>query len=859
MMLAGALFVSSGLAQDPLRLLERDIQGKMYGFLAGRSGAHYVAGQTSDGTTPCPPDTPAWKTKCYNGWGVTENETLGFRHVFWRDGRARGEGIVTDDITGTGHSYWGWEFWRKTKVLVGDLVVNGVVYPTPAPLGLFWRPDRLTATYFAGGAVVEEVKFITADDAMLTRVRVVSAPDSVETVELALRGQSYLNTDFIPTWDTDPPNTPLHVGRNSTAAFEAANNRIHLVEHGTAYAKPGQCLDTGNGPTYPPNDPRNPCLARIGKLMYDGMHIFLSASVPMQRVSINRTADGAMEYNFSLPLSKGQEVVVGWAQGDDMEATARKLQGLSPSTADDVLKRRTSDLTRFLTEQIPQFNSSDKMLNEAYLFGWSVYWMYTLDSKVGGFEDRPHPQSAVANFLGLHLHDTWSYLPMGAWVVDKPTYAYGGVLLWDHALDWVKQNQSARTAFWAKHKGFLPDNFGGPWMSPSGCMELSSHIEPAWRIYETSGDKAFLQDAYKLYSGFFCFDGCQQPCWQCTGNALEGLASLVKMARELGLKNDTAQWQAMFTQAEPQFLQGWQSQLTGWLGAADGNQWLDSFQSFVYGGIPDQWAKQAAQTWLLNTEYGFMPPNETFGAPLLAFSLNGTKMLQEGRNDPWLSTTPITYVVADGLYRHWASDEANQILLGHIKAMSRLGFVVQPEAWAASGDYWGDAWYNWGGSVTTVLPLTGLAGVRYSLVGPVNTSSNATADSRMPGGVLRVADSMPKDMDFIEVKVPITVASKTSWAVVSITQSAGRKQIQVTNNPLPNLILQPWMPSGAAYSSSLRQDPTFDGPGPDRKTWIYRGQDAASQTLTLGSPSPRQRVYIVYDGLPSQLRVRVHE
>jgi hypothetical protein len=576
--------------------------------------------------------------------------------------------------------------------------------------------------------------------------------------------------------------------------------------------------------------------------MYDGMHIFLSASVPMQKVSINRTADGTIEYNFSVPLAQGQEVVVGWAQGDDMQATASKLQGLSPSTAGDALKRRTSDLNRFMTEQVPQFNSSNKTLNQAYLFGWAVYWMYTLDSHIGGFEDRPHAQSAVNNFLGLHLHDTWSYLPMGAWVVDKPTYAYGNVLLWNHALEWVTQNQSARSAFWAKHKGFLPDNFGGPWMSPSGCMELTSHIEPAWRIYESSGDKAFLQDAYKLYSGFFCFDGCQQPCWQCTGGALEGLASLIKMARELGLKNDTAQWQAMLTQGEPQFLKGWQSQLSGWLGVADANQWLDSFQSFVYGNISDQWAKEAAQTWLLNTEYGFTPPNETFGAPLLAFSLNGTKMQQDGRNDPWLATTPITYVVTDGLYRHWASDEANQIFLGHLQAMSRLGFVIQPEAWSASGDYWGDAWYNWGGSVSSVLPLTGLAGVRYSVVGPLNTSSNATAS--MPGGVLRVADSMPKDMEFIEVKVPITVASKTTWASVSITHDDSRqvKTIKVTNNPLPNLILQPWMPSGASYFSSPA---TEYGPGQDRKTWIYRGQDAASQTLTVGATSPRQRVYIV--------------
>ena len=112
----------------------------------------------------------------------------------------------------------------------------------------------------------------------------------------------------------------------------------------------------------------------------------------------------------------------------------------------------------------------------------------------------------------------------------------------------------------------------------------------------------------------------------------------------------------------------------------------------------------------------------------------------------------------------------------------------------------------------------------------------------MPGGVLQVADSMPKDMDFIEVKVPITVDSKTTWAVVSITQSAGRKKIQVTNNPLPNLVVQPWMPGGANYVSSK---PQAEGPGPDRSTWIYRGQDAASQSLTVGSAAAMQRVYIV--------------
>ena len=43
-----------------------------YGFLAGRKGAFYVAGATSDGTIPCPEDTPKWKTACYGPWRVTD-------------------------------------------------------------------------------------------------------------------------------------------------------------------------------------------------------------------------------------------------------------------------------------------------------------------------------------------------------------------------------------------------------------------------------------------------------------------------------------------------------------------------------------------------------------------------------------------------------------------------------------------------------------------------------------------------------------------------------------------------------------------------------------------------------------------
>ena len=71
-------------------MLARDIAGKQHGFLAGNH-LYYVGGQS---------DTK-WRTK--------EHETLGFTHPMFRDGRARGHGIVSGQ-GGTGHDKWGWEF-----------------------------------------------------------------------------------------------------------------------------------------------------------------------------------------------------------------------------------------------------------------------------------------------------------------------------------------------------------------------------------------------------------------------------------------------------------------------------------------------------------------------------------------------------------------------------------------------------------------------------------------------------------------------------------------------------------------------------------------------------------------------------
>ena len=57
-------------------------------------------------------------------WNVRENETLGFMHPYFRDGRARGIAIVCDEVTGCGHDLHGWEFYRDTRVLNGSVAVE---------------------------------------------------------------------------------------------------------------------------------------------------------------------------------------------------------------------------------------------------------------------------------------------------------------------------------------------------------------------------------------------------------------------------------------------------------------------------------------------------------------------------------------------------------------------------------------------------------------------------------------------------------------------------------------------------------------------------------------------------------------
>ena len=69
--------------------------------------------------------------------------------------------------------------------------------------------------------------------------------------------------------------------------------------------------------------------------------------------------------------------------------------------------------------------------NNAYYFGWAMYWLMLLESDHPPYETVGHAQSAANNFLGIHLHDSYYYLRMGSWVTPElqPRYAHGNVLM----------------------------------------------------------------------------------------------------------------------------------------------------------------------------------------------------------------------------------------------------------------------------------------------------------------------------------------------------------------------------------------------------------------------------------------------
>jgi hypothetical protein len=219
--------------------------------------------------------------------------------------------------------------------------------------------------------------------------------------------------------------------------------------------------------------------------------------------------------------------------------------------------------------------------NNAYYFGWAMYWLMLLESDHPPYETVGHAQSAPNNFLGLHLHDSQYYLRMGSWVEPElhPRYAHGNVLLW-HSAAHSPMYSNASSSYWQarRARGMLPDNMGATWIASSTCNQLADMVQDSWVIYERSGvqppNATFLAMAYDLFNtvlrpsdGNITGTAQRQP-WR-SGKHINALLFLSKMAAALGKHQDAADWVQLLNSTRPWFRKNW-GQCGERLGCAEG-------------------------------------------------------------------------------------------------------------------------------------------------------------------------------------------------------------------------------------------------------------------------------------------------
>jgi hypothetical protein len=190
---------------------------------------------------------------------------------------------------------------------------------------------------------------------------------------------------------------------------------------------------------------------------------------------------------------------------------------------------------------------------------------------------------------------------VGAWTVDKESYANGNVLLWNALLPYKKPG------------GLISDNMGIAWHSGYYGPEVIAHVEGAWKIYEHSADIAFLRRAYDFYKSMF-WDKIPRH-W---GFEFSGAECLAKMAKELCYSSDPNHWYRLINMDKiDNWLKAkWQVDTPHLFGS--GSRKLDwSNMAFMsMDRFPDDWAWEMTQYWAVNDKQGY------FGqVPLLTVAL----------------------------------------------------------------------------------------------------------------------------------------------------------------------------------------------------------------------------------------------
>ncbi|MCH2036060.1 MAG: PA14 domain-containing protein [Puniceicoccaceae bacterium] len=755
---------------DYCEMLQRDIQGEHYGFIAGNK-LYYIAGSFG----------AYWHE-------YLESETIGFTHPLFRDGRARGNAIVDSEPGGYGHDSWGWEFWRNTRSAYGTVIIAGREYKHPEPKTLDWRPDKMVAQYEIAGVGIREDKFINSDD-VLTSLIVAD-----QDIEIRFEGESFWDKSRVPRFDGDSIEGSISRTCESKITFDTQNNAMRLLEGGTALAKPvyGQPVTTG-------------------RMMYDGLSFVYSSSMPMLDVKWSKQDQGNVAYSFVLKLPAGQPVSLTLSIDDDyMDALALSLK--ANAGASGAMTAKTEWFNQLLNEQIPYFRCSDPKAVETYYYLWALNFMYFRDIGEGWLK-YPHTQTAVNNFMGLHLWDSWAYIQAGSWVADKWKWGFGNTLSWQYMVPFKNKANN------------MPDNFGKSWYSPLVRMVFVGATEPAWQQYRRSGDQSYLKEAYhKVFKPLY-WDG-RGPT-KSFGTEINAVDALSDMARALGEIQDAEHWQTFRPKMVEQFKSQWSGRWDGFYGGR-GVPWKDiwALSSLQSAAMPKEWGQQMVEEFVLDTDKGFASP----------VGVN-TRAADSPPNGIFRCSTISSWLAIDGMFRQDQAYAGILTTLNHTKAMHQeWGYPVAPEAWESSHLAWGSRYYNW--DLAHVLPMIEwLAGLDYSI----------------PDEQFSFAPHLPSTWDYIETYTPVIVEGECQWVHAHVQREQTGEVVQlvagVRGNPLAETIIAPYTEDRVV----LKADGVGESMNLDNAVQYRTEQSANKVTLKLGEKlksyntliwaTPRARIF----------------
>ncbi len=685
--------------EDYCARLEQEIQGRKHGFMAGNL-SYYVGG-------------------FHASWELVEDETIGLTHPFHHDLRSRGVGLLESQLegsehTGIGNDYQGWEFYKDTRVLYGSVLINGKLHVNPKPRSMRWRPDRLICEYEVGGVQIREVKFIAGNDAAASVIT------SSEPVTLRFSGHSFYHRNSVSS--------------SATARVDTANNSLIIREGGMVRSRP---------------DPGGP--ERTGPMVYEGMSTVLSSSRGLgSTVELNQDKRGVQHYEFSVPCDR-MGTVVAWAMHDKAEdavRAARTVIAEHPS----LLAAKTAECNRELNDEIPWFRCSDRRFVDVYYYLWSLYLMYYIE--VGkGWENEPHTQTAVNNFLGIHRYDAAFQIKVGSWTQTKSRYAYGNVLTWRHL------TESGRYRETPDGHRLLSDNKGISWHSGAYGGETSEHVLGAWQIYQHTGDVEFLK---RCYDGHFA-----KLFWKRLSsmamNQFEVADVLEKMARLTGHEEDVDHWRKM-VRRDPEHVRRMFEDRWGMNGvpsffAAPRNGMLmtNGFWAMRSPYFPQAYAQPMLREWALDKEKGFFGEFFPLAMSRQSMSKFATKV------DHSFGYTPDTaYFTLDGMFQQGLGQEAAALALNHIKNYnyhSAWNIPIAPEAYRRDLSLFGDQFSNFNAG-KILLYLEGLAGLEYSV----------------PDNHMTITPVLPRAWEWMELCLPI----KGAWTRIRYERGG----VKVTGCPV---------------------------------------------------------------------------